>query len=293
MRHDGPVVIALDGSPHSEQTLAWGLAEAEMRRSDVVLARCSPKPRPHMPSGWYPSEVDERPFDAVAKDYLADQQRVTSARRPTLTITTRLLHGPEVPELRALSEEAQLLVLGARGYAGHARIGRVAAHLAAHARCTVAVVREAVDEPAAPVVVGVDGSPSSMAAVQIAAREALLRGAALVVVHARPSIPAPYGIDGLRVAPMATADPDDPTHRAASSVAVTLRAEHPGLDVRLEMVDDDPAHALTRLSRGAALLVVGSRGIGAFKGTLLGAVSNEVVRSASATVLVVHEDPTD
>ena len=218
-----------------------------------------------MPSSWYPIVLDDRPFDADAdadaEDHLADQRRVSGARRPALTITSRLLQGPEVPELRAVGEEAQLLVLGARGNAGRARIGRVSAHLAAHARCTVAVVRQVVDEPAAPMAVGVDGSPSSLVAVRVAAREALYRAAALANVHARPTMPASYGVDGLRVAPMATADENDPTHRAASSVAATLRAEHLGLDARLEMVDDDPAHALTKLSRGAALLVVGSRGM--------------------------------
>ncbi|WNB86958.1 universal stress protein [Cellulomonas sp. ATA003] len=72
-------------------------------------------------------------------------------------------------------------------------------------------------------------------------------------------------------------------------MASALRAEHPRLDVRLELVDDDPAHALTQMSHGAVLLVVGSRGLGAFRGMLLGSVSNEVVRSAPGTVLVVHD----
>ena len=55
------------------------------------------------------------------------------------------------------------------------------------------------------------------------------------------------------------------------------------------VVDDDPAHALAHVARGASLLVVGSRGMGAFRGMLLGAVSNEAVRSAPGTVMVVHD----
>jgi nucleotide-binding universal stress UspA family protein len=206
-------------------------------------------------------------------------------------ISAHVLHGPEVPELRALSEEAQLLVVGARGSTGRSRVGRVSAHLAAHARCPIAVVRDVVDDPTAPVVVGVDGSPSSMVAAQLAAREAVLRDIPLVVVHARPTAAAPYGSEGLLLPPLSTADEDDPTHLAARAVATQLREEYTGLDVRIDLVDDQPAHALVQMSHGAALVVVGSRGMGAFRGMLLGSVSNEVVRDADATVMVVHDIP--
>jgi nucleotide-binding universal stress UspA family protein len=56
----------------------------------------------------------------------------------------------------------------------------------------------------------------------------------------------------------------------------------------VEIVDDDPVHALIQASRDAALLVVGSRGLGAFREMLLGSVSNEVVGEAASDVLVVH-----
>ena len=52
-------------------------------------------------------------------------------------------------------------------------------------------------------------------------------------------------------------------------------------------------HALVAASRTAQLLVVGSRGFGAFRGMLLGAVSNEVVREAMPTVLVLHGGDSD
>ncbi len=291
MRHDGPVVIAVDGYPHSTQTLEWGLDEAQMRGADVVLARAYQEPYDYAAWNWYPIPEDLR-FDTEAKEYLADQLERARASRPGLTITTRLLHGPEVPQLQGLATDAQLLVVGARGSAGHARVGRVSAHLAAHARCSVAVVREVPGDPG-PVVVGVDGSPSSLAAAAVAAREAVGRGAPLVVLHARRTVLAPfYGEEGL-MPPLATADENDPTHRAALEVVASLRERYPELGVRLELLDDDPAHALTSASSGARLVVVGSRGMGAFRGMLLGAVSNEVVRSAASTVLVVHDEAAD
>jgi nucleotide-binding universal stress UspA family protein len=63
---------------------------------------------------------------------------------------------------------------------------------------------------------------------------------------------------------------------------------HPDLQVHLDLRDDDPPRALVDAARTAQLLVVGSRGLGAFRGMLLGAVSNEVLRTAEGTVLVVH-----
>ncbi|WP_298460845.1 universal stress protein [uncultured Cellulomonas sp.] len=290
MRHNGPVVIAVDGGTHSAETIQWGLAEAELRGAEAVLARTYQEPREIAQWSWYPV-LDDLRFDTEAKEYLAEQLDLARQDHPDLTISTRLLHGPEVPELRTLSEEAQLLVVGARGHAGRSRLGRVSAHLAAHSQCPVTIVREVKDDASAPVVVGVDGSPSSVVAAQVAAREALLRDLPLVVAHARPTLLAPYGGEGLGLPPLATSDENDPTHRAARQVADQLRAEYPGLDVRVDLVDDDAVHALVEMSHGAALMVVGSRGMGAFRGMLLGAVSNEVVRGADTTVLVVHGLP--
>ena len=294
---DGPVVIALDGSTHSAKTLAWGLAEATLRGADVVLARVYRLPRSLVEWSWYPIVGEGLALDTEAKAYLAETLERESELHPDLTIRTLLLNGPEVPELRRLSEQAQLLVVGARCQDGRARIGSITAHLAAHARCPVAVVRARADADPdrSPVVVGVDGSPSSLDAARTAAREAALREAALVVVHARPTIADPYGQSLPELAPPSGSDvdPDDPTHRAARSVARLLRTENVGLDVRLTLVDDDPAHALVGAARDAQLLVVGSRGLGAFTGMLLGSVSTDVVRHATTAVLVVHNSLTE
>lgn len=284
MRHDGPVVIALDGSPHSARTLDWGIREAGLRGAAVVLARAYQEPREYDQWTWFPL-VPDLHFDTEAKQYLADALESVSAQRPDVHVSTRLLHGPSVPQLRALSDDAQLLVVGARGRGGRRGIGRVAAHLAAHARCPVVVVRE--DVVVSLVVVGVDGSPSSLDAADAAAREAAMHAVPLVVVHARPTVATPYGHDGAALPPITTAD-DDPTHRAAERAVARLREAQPTVDVRLELVDDDPAHALVSLAGERTLLVVGSRGLGAFRGMLLGSVSSEVVRDARTDVLVVH-----
>jgi nucleotide-binding universal stress UspA family protein len=296
MRADGPVVIALDGSPHSDRTLGWGLQEASLRGADVILARAWIDPRELVEWSWYPvvaAELDAE-LDAEVTTYLAEKRAVAVDRYPSLTITTTVLQGGEVPVLRRLSESAQLLVLGVRGRAGHGRIGSISSHLAAHSRCDVVVVRGDQDAPlpaGAPVIVGVDGSRASLAAAEAAAREASIRSAPLVVLHARPTVADPYGRGMPALSPQyaESIDENDPTHRAAQDVATRLRSRHPGLEVGVTLVDDDPAHALVEASHGAALVVVGSRGLGAFRGMLLGAVSNDVIRNATSTVLVLHD----
>ncbi len=85
-----------------------------------------------------------------------------------MRLRTRVLYGPPVPALLPLSNDAQLLVVGARGRGHPTAVGSVAAPLAAHACCPVAVVREAgPGSPGAPVVVGVDGSTVSLAAAHV------------------------------------------------------------------------------------------------------------------------------
>lgn len=289
MRTDGPVVVALDGSPHSAHTLEWGVAEAVRRRAAVLLVRVVDDAWQTMAWSWYPV-IGNGDVDAEVEEYLTAQRTLVAELHPGLPVRVRVLHGQVVPALRELSADAQLLVVGARPRYGRTRTGVTGSHVAAHARCAVAVVRTDVDHPLQPdaaVVVGVDGSSASLAAARVAAREGWMRGRPLVVVHARPTIPDPFGTGS--VPPLATADENDPTHKAAHVVADALRDENPGLDVSLALVDDHPADALIGLGRGAALLVVGSRGLGGFRGMLLGSISSAVVRECTCPVLVVHD----
>jgi nucleotide-binding universal stress UspA family protein len=288
MRTDGPVVIALDGSMLSDRTLAWGLHEAERRGADAVLARAWLAPDEYALWGWFP--VLRPGYEGDAKEYLDALLEREVARRPRMTITSALLSGPVVPELRTQSTDAQLLVVGA---GKERRPGHIAMHLAAHAHCPVAIVRddgESAPRPATgkvrPVVVGVDGSPASLDAADTAAAAAAARGAVLRLVHARATSAEPYGKG--YVPALAENAEIDPAHRSARAVADRLRSEHPGLEVETVLVDDDPANAIVKAAHDAQLVVVGSRGLGAFRGMLLGSVSHEVLRDATCTVLVEH-----
>jgi nucleotide-binding universal stress UspA family protein len=122
-------------------------------------------------------------------------------------------------------------------------------------------------EPTGPVVVGVDGSPGSLAAVDLAAEEAAARVVPLVVVH---------GYGGPAMSRAASA-------RLLELAAARVGAEHPGLAVDLEPVPGDAADALVVWSREACLLVVGHRGRWE---PPAGCVASRVAARASVPVIV-------
>jgi nucleotide-binding universal stress UspA family protein len=132
------------------------------------------------------------------------------------------------------------------------------------------------------ILVGVDGSPSSMAALDWAARQAELTGSSVEVVTTWEwpisyawTFPSPY---------VPSADAQEVLDQAIES---TTR-EHPTVTFRPSLVEGHPAPVLVSESRGADLLVVGCRGHGAFAGMLIGSVSEHCVTNAHCPVLVLR-----
>jgi nucleotide-binding universal stress UspA family protein len=136
------------------------------------------------------------------------------------------------------------------------------------------------------VVVGVDGSRSSKEALAWAAEEARLRGATLRLVHAW-HVPA--------TAYMAYAVPLDAAalEKAASElleeVARDVLGEQPDVPTVHEVVEGPPVEVIVEASKAAALVVVGSRGLGGFSGLLLGSVSSQVAHRAHCPVTIWRE----
>jgi nucleotide-binding universal stress UspA family protein len=133
------------------------------------------------------------------------------------------------------------------------------------------------------IVVGVDGSPSSLQTLRWAARQAKLTGASLQVITCW-EYPTSYGW-----APPYPAD-FDPGGAAKRTLEVTVAevlGDDPGVDIELSVVEGHAAPVLLEVARGASLLVVGSRGHGGFTGMLLGSVSGRCVGHAPCPVTVV------
>jgi len=139
------------------------------------------------------------------------------------------------------------------------------------------------------IVVGVDGSTPSKAALAWALEEARLRDASVQVVHAW-QFPA-VGLTTFGAAALPVIAPEDLEHAAEETVqqmlaAVADRAK--AVEVTSSVERGHPAEALVAAAKGADLLVVGSRGHGGFTGMLLGSVSSHVVHHATCPVVVVR-----
>ena len=132
------------------------------------------------------------------------------------------------------------------------------------------------------IVVGHDGSASSLAALSWAARQAALTGSTLEIVMTW-EWPSSYG---WAVPVPDNFDPESDIENALDGVVAQVLAGHPGLPVHPRVVSGHPAPVLVEASKGAELLVVGSRGHGEFVGMLIGSVSEYCVANAHCPVLV-------
>jgi nucleotide-binding universal stress UspA family protein len=143
------------------------------------------------------------------------------------------------------------------------------------------------------IVVGVDHSEGARAALRFALEEAKLRQATLRVVHAWQY--GYIGATGLEGAyPALGGDIKELRDAAERDLDATLRESIPEtgtVEIERRVVEDRPAAALVDESRGADLLVVGSRGHGGFTGLLLGSVSQQCAHHAACPVVIVHRKP--
>jgi nucleotide-binding universal stress UspA family protein len=133
------------------------------------------------------------------------------------------------------------------------------------------------------IVVGVDGSESSIDALRWAQRIGAGIGGEIDAVAAW-NYPTTYGMAGW-------SDDWDPATHAARLLADTLTStfgDTPPTGLRTSVVGGHPAHVLLDASVGAELLVVGSRGHGGFVGLLIGATSAYCAEHAACAVLIAH-----
>ncbi|MFE1312778.1 universal stress protein [Streptomyces sp. NPDC058755] len=134
------------------------------------------------------------------------------------------------------------------------------------------------------IVAGVDGSPSSYAALRWAVRYAGLIGATVDAV-AVWELPGLYSWSG----PPVDMDVDEAEarDRMAQELTEALGAEA-AASVRPLVVQGNPTDVLLRAAEGAECLVVGSRGRGGFARALLGSVSSHVTHHATCPVVIVR-----
>ena len=271
------VVVGYDGSSSADEALAAGIEQARETGAPlhVLSAVETPDRAPASETAYRRASVEAvtRALDRAAA--VLGENRVTSVVEPGSPSAVLLAH----------TEPQDLLVVGSHGHRPVARmlLGSTSTAVAAHARCPVLVVRGPRMRSRGPVVVGVDGSPASSVAVACAARVAEREGATLRAVMALSPVTDALGF---------VSGPEDPEITQAqallSEAVARVPLEHPGLHLEQVLTQTHPVEALLRHSRGARLVVVGTRGLGGIEAMLLGSVSREVLHHASCPVLVVR-----
>ncbi|TDE33955.1 universal stress protein [Actinomadura sp. 6K520] len=281
-----PVLVGYDGSPASERAVHWAAAEAALRGAPLSICHAWSWPYPQRPGDRDAMEI----VQGMGALTLEDGVRLAREAAPELEVRPVLLKGTSSGALLGAAVDASLIVVGARGAGGFDRLplGSTAVHVPAHANRPVVVVPARQRAGAVRrIVVGIDGSPASEAALRFALREARLRDASVTLVCAwwdPASLPGPERLP--------YTDPEAVKEqvraRFTSAVGPQL-VDYPDITVEERFVRERAGRALVDGAAGAMLLVVGDRGIGSSPTTLLGAVTRAVLHEAPSPVAVVHE----
>ena len=273
------ILVGYDGSPAADGALQWAVDTALLEHRPVSVAIIDDAYAATRGVAWWPEDywVD-----------VQDQAKQVSAKAGLEDINVIRRRGPLVPTMIALAHDTSLLVLGSHGHSrsGELFAGSVSQHLARHAPCPVAVVRPAELPDANRIVVGLDGSSASEAAVDFACRRARVTGETVAVLRAADYGPVHLDRKG-RLPDALGVFLTAQEHQLAASVTLA-EAANPDVAIEPEFIALSPGVALVEASRQASLLVVGSRGLNAFTGMLLGSVSHEVLHRAKCPVVVVR-----
>lgn len=143
------------------------------------------------------------------------------------------------------------------------------------------------------IVVGVDGSPQSETAIDWALEESRVHGDDVILVHAwrYPSL-ALTGYAGQTLPVFGAEDIKKLADEFLGTCTKGVRTRAPDVHLDARVVEGHPAAALVEASEGARLLVVGTRGLGGFKGLLMGSVSTACAHHARCPVVIVPDRPT-
>lgn len=278
------IAVGVDGSEPSMNAVRWAAKEAHDRHAVLRIVHGHSITTPRLPSGFL---VEAR---AAAQHCLRDGVKAAQEAYPELKVEPVLELKPGIDVLADESEKADMVVVGARGRGGFRElvVGSTAVALTARAHSPVIVVR-GTETAGGPIVVGVDGSPASEAALAFAYDMASRRNADLEAVHVWSDVISVWGgsvpIPDLDWDAVATDERIVLSERLAG-----WRERYPDTTVRQYVHENRPAQRLLDQAEGAQLLVVGSLGRGALASALLGSVSHALLHHAPCPVAVVKPE---
>ncbi|MFD3517991.1 universal stress protein [Streptomyces sp. NPDC058657] len=282
-----PVVAGVSRSEASRTGVAWAAEQALLRNLPLRLVHAlewppGAEPQPH---GAHPQRTWSGRFRAAGEMLLREAAELVHKNHPALEIVARTSDGPRARVLVQQGPEASLLVVGARPLNMAEQVLSVSplgVTLTSHAGCPVAVIRGPRPTGAGShvVVVGVDGSANAQEAMMFAFEEAALTGSRLKAVVVR------HHHSGR----LAGVEDDDVENRSRAELAQATTGcaeKYPQVEIEHQVEYGHPARALARAAAHARCLVVGSRGLGGFRGMLVGSVSHVLLHRATCPLIVV------
>ena len=290
------LLAAFDGSDSSAAACSFALRLAGKAHAEAALVHVCPELK-YAPHPAYTAPPDA--LRAAAEQRLAAaaewRRRLDAVREYAAagaSVESVVVRGQPAGALlqEASARDIDLILMGSTGvgWTRGALLGSVSSQVVDHAPCSVMLFREGQTSSPAHVqsiVVGLDGSAGAAEALGLAAQLATAFGARLVLLHAyEPSI---------ALAPP-TADIRAEMRRLGTDILQQARRTLPaGVEVVEELAEGHTRPALVAAcdQHGPAVLAVGSRGLGGFKGLLLGSTSRWALNHAPCPVLVARPRP--
>jgi nucleotide-binding universal stress UspA family protein len=270
------ITVGYDGSAGSEQALRWAAREAWARGTELTICLAWPPVEPALPGDpEVHGHARQRGEEILTRGALS----IGSVPDPS-DVRTVLAEGPPARVLCERSGSADMVVVGSRGHGGlpGSLLGSVSWQVASHGRGRIVVVRgqwRPVNHAPGPVVVGIDGSPGSQAALLFAFEEATLRDVPLVAVCALADAPGVLG----GAAQM---------EEGFSRLMTLHEKDHHEVTVLRQVSFGPPRTALLNAADGAQMLLVGARGLGGLDGMSLGSVAATLLHHSPCPVGIVH-----
>jgi nucleotide-binding universal stress UspA family protein len=281
------ILVGVNDTPAAEGALHWAVAEGRTRGVEVLAIMAAGVPLAAYPLGWPSSSVDA---DAIVGAYRRSLDDIIDRVVGEDGFVERHVRvGGAAEVLLDEAEDVDLVVVGTRELHGLFRwLGSVSDQIVRHAACPAVLVPDApaAVSTGAPVVVGVDGSDNSKAAVRWALEEARHREVGLQAV----------AVWGFLDQPQAEAEHFDPRYGEGSARDFLTRMVEEAVGpaeaeaIELVTVCDLPSRGLVEAAEAShtPLLVIGARGVGGFKGLLLGSVAHKVLGTVNRPVAVVR-----
>ena len=299
------ILLATDGSPEADRALRAAVELSGKTGSDLYVGHAAPMPSIHaMPERavYVPGRafqelksIAEREGHKVLEEQV---QKVEKAGGKVAGSYLRVGRSDEM--IVGLAEEigAGLIVVGSRGYGSLRRVlmGSVSDSVVRHAHCPVLVVRpRGLQERNildGRILLAIDGSKEASAAAHVGVELAKSTESDLHVtlgMSTEPEAPYPPPLAGERWSHSL----EQAEHDARNFIEEQAKrlGDEAGVSAQAHFRLGRPDHEIVKLAEelDASLIVMGSRGLGGVRRSLMGSVSDSVVRHAHSSVLIVRE----